>query len=115
LAQTIEEERMHNPIRPNILAVVACCSGLAFGPLCHADDGIGRGAILAHNCTVCHGREGQGSLGIPKIRGLDRKDITESLKGFRSGEETQTIMGRLVQEFNDGDIELLASHFSALR
>lgn len=106
---------MRNRKRGNILAVVASCGGVAFGSLCHAEDGIGRAASLAHSCTVCHGTEGKGSLSIPKIRGLDRKDIAQSLKGFRSGEERQTIMGRLAKEFTDEEIELLASYFSALR
>jgi sulfide dehydrogenase cytochrome subunit len=96
----------------NVLAIVASCGGFAFGSLCHADEGIGRAAMLAHSCTVCHGTEGMGSLSIPKIRGLDRLDIAQSLKGFRSGEERQTIMGRIAKAFTDEDIELLASYFS---
>lgn len=106
---------MRNGKLGNVLAVVASCGGLAFGSLCHADDGIGRAASLAHNCTVCHGPQGKGSLKIPKIRGLDRADIAESMKGFRSGEEDQTIMGLISKAFTDEDIELLASYFSALQ
>lgn len=106
---------MRNRRLGNALAFVACCGGFAFGPLCHADDGIGRAAILAHSCTVCHGTEGNGSLSIPKIRGLDYTDIAQSLKGFRSGEERQTIMGRIAKMFTDEEIELLASYYSALR
>ncbi len=97
----------------NVLAIVASCGGLAFGSLCHADEGVGRAASLAHNCTVCHGADGKGSLSIPKIRGLDRVDIEQSMKDFRSGEEQQTIMGRISQAFTDEDIQLLASYFSA--
>lgn len=96
-----------------VVALVACCVGSVSCLSCNADEGIGREAILSHSCTVCHGAEGYGSLSIPKIRGLDRKDISESLKGFRSGEERQTIMGRIAANFSDEDIALLASHFSA--
>jgi sulfide dehydrogenase cytochrome subunit len=69
---------------------------------------------LAHNCTVCHGAEAQGSKKIPKLRGLDKKDIVQSMKGFRSGEERSTIMGHFAGAYSDAEIELLASYFSEL-
>lgn len=75
-------------------------------------DGITRTQLLAHTCTSCHGPEGLGSKTIPKIRGLERKEIVQSMKGFRSGEERQTIMGRIAQGYSDEDIELLAEFFS---
>jgi len=77
-------------------------------------DGIGQTEVLAHNCTVCHGAEGQGSKKIPKLRGLDKIDIVESMKGFKSGEETNTIMGHFAPAYSDEEIELLAGYFSKL-
>lgn len=98
----------------NVLAMIASCGGFAFGSLCHADD-TSRATALARNCTTCHGPEAQGSLSIPKIRGLDKQDIVESMKGFRSGEERQTIMGRIAKGYSDADIELLAAYFFSMK
>jgi sulfide dehydrogenase cytochrome subunit len=97
----------------NVIAVVVSCGGIAFATLCYADEGLTRAHVLAHSCTVCHGSEGNGSLSIPKIRGLDRADFAQSLKEFRSGEEQQTIMSHISKELTDEEIELLATHFSA--
>ncbi len=77
-------------------------------------EGIGQTEALAHNCTVCHGAEAQGSKKIPKLRGLDKKDIVQSMKGFRSGEERSTIMGHFAGAYSDTEIELLAGYFSKL-
>lgn len=96
---------------PAVFLVVL--GGLAIAGPCQADD-IGRATGLAFNCTVCHGPTGLGSRSIPKIRGLDRKDIVQSLKGFRSGEERQTIMGRIAQGYSNEEYELLADYFSAV-
>jgi sulfide dehydrogenase cytochrome subunit len=109
-----EETDTRNRKLAKSLAIFAACGAAAFGSLCHADDSIGRAGMLAHSCTVCHGTEGNGSLSIPKIRGLDRTDIAQSLKGFRSGEERQTIMGRIAKAFTDEEIELLATYYAAL-
>lgn len=98
-----------------IVTLAVACGGLGLASAGHATDRIGRSEILAHNCTGCHGTEGKGSLSIPKIRGLDRQDIAQSLKGFRSGEERQTIMGRIAKAYTDADIELLAEYFSSFK
>ncbi len=95
-------------------AFLAALSGLAVAGPCQADD-IDRAIALAFNCTACHGPAGMGSRSIPKLRGLDRKDIVQSMKGFRSGEERQTIMGRIAQGYSNEEYELLADYFSAVQ
>jgi sulfide dehydrogenase cytochrome subunit len=94
-------------------AFLSVLGGLAVAGPCLAVD-IGRATVLAFNCTACHGPAGLGSRSIPKIRGLDREDIMQSMKGFRSGEESGTIMGRIVKGYSNEEFELLADYFSAV-
>ena len=107
---------LYASLQAGIIAVL-CIIG--FTASCQAADG-GDSAKAARaattfSCTACHGPGGRGSRSIPKIGGLDSKDIVQSLKGFRSGEEKQTIMGRVAQNYSDEEFELMAQFFSAMR
>ncbi len=70
--------------------------------------------IMADACLTCHGPNGAGAGKIPELKGLEKSDITESLFGFKSGDEKSTIMGRYAKALSDDEINLLAEYFSAL-
>jgi len=70
--------------------------------------------IMADACQTCHGPNGTGSGKIPELKGLEKSDITESLLGFKSGDEKSTIMGRYVKALSDDEINMLAEYFAAL-
>ena len=70
--------------------------------------------IMADACQTCHGPNGVGSGKIPELKGLEKSDITESLLGFRSGDEKSTIMGRYVKALSDDEINMLAEYFAGL-
>ena len=70
--------------------------------------------IMADACLTCHGPNGVGSGKIPELKGLEKSDITESLYGFKSGDEKSTIMGRHAKALSDKEIEMLAEYFAAL-
>jgi len=70
--------------------------------------------MMADACLTCHGPNGSGSGKIPELKGLEKSDITESLFGFKSGDEKSTIMGRYAKALSDDEINLLAEYFSAL-
>jgi len=70
--------------------------------------------IMAHACLTCHGPNGVGSGKIPELNGLEKSDITESLFGFKSGDEKSTIMGRHAKALSDNEIEMLADYFASL-
>jgi sulfide dehydrogenase cytochrome subunit len=91
--------------------LAAVLSGLVISAASQAD-GIDRATALSFSCTTCHGPTGLGSRSVPKIRGLDSKDLEQSMKGFRSGEEQQTIMGRIAQGYSIEELELLAQYFA---
>ncbi|MCF6336859.1 MAG: c-type cytochrome [Gammaproteobacteria bacterium] len=70
--------------------------------------------IMADACLTCHGPNGSGSGKIPELKGLEKSDITESLFGFKSGDEKSTIMGRYAKALSDNEINLLGEYFSTL-
>jgi len=70
--------------------------------------------IMADACLTCHGPNGAGSGKIPELNGLEKSDITESLFGFKSGDEKSTIMGRYAKALSDDEINMLAEYFASL-
>lgn len=70
--------------------------------------------IMADACLTCHGPNGVGSGKIPELKGLEKSDITESLYGFKSGDEKSTIMGRHAKALSDSEIEMLAEYFAEM-
>jgi len=102
---------MRHPVKSLSAVLAAVLGGLVISGASRAD-GIDRATALSFSCTTCHGPTGLGSKSVPKIRGLDSKDLEQSMKGFRSGEEQQTIMGRISQAYSNEELELLAQYFA---
>ena len=69
-------------------------------------------SILANACTSCHGVDGRSQSAIPSIAGLDPTLFAQILTGFRDGQTTSTIMGRIVGAYSDEQFELLANYFA---
>jgi cytochrome c553 len=82
--------------------------------LCPAQ-GVSQIDLLASTCATCHGPDGRGSGKIPKLKGEDKDDLTESLSGFKSGSEKSTIMGRHAKALSDDEIQQLADYFAGLK
>ena len=72
-----------------------------------------RGIALANACAACHGPEGHSTGAIPPLHGMSAKTLRESVRAFRSGERSGTVMPRIVQGLEDSDIEALAAYFTA--
>lgn len=77
--------------------------------------GVDRSELLASMCVTCHGPDGKGSKKVPKLKGLEVRDIVQSMKGFQTGEESSTIMDRHANGYTDAEIRLMAEYFSALK
>lgn len=78
-----------------------------------AQAGDRRGAILANTCFSCHGTDGHSAGAMPSIAGKSADYIIETLKRFRDGTKTATVMNRIAKGFTDEEIEALASYFSS--
>jgi cytochrome c553 len=72
-----------------------------------------RGAALANACAACHGPEGRSTGAIPSLRDLTPNALHDSLRAYRSGERTGTVMNRLTQGLDDADIDAITAHFAA--
>ena len=78
-----------------------------------ASQAVERSELLSSMCVTCHGPDGKGSNKIPKLRGLDVSDIVESMNGFKSGEESSTIMKRHAKGYTAEEIKLMAEYFAS--
>ena len=72
------------------------------------------GARLAATCTGCHGTDGR-TVGeaIPALAGQPKEALLTSLKAFKSGERSATVMTQLAKGYSDSDLERIAAFFAA--
>lgn len=72
-------------------------------------------SILALTCAGCHGRDANGSGGIPGLRAQQQDYLAAQLKAFKSGERQGTVMNRLAKGYTVEEIAGLSAHFSQLK
>ncbi|VAW93155.1 hypothetical protein MNBD_GAMMA22-665 [hydrothermal vent metagenome] len=88
---------------------------LVFTPIIVSGATISQAENLAQQCFICHGAKGEGAGKIPELRDLEKSDIVESMLGFKTGEESSTIMDRFAKAYSKKEIDLLADYFSKLK
>ena len=70
-------------------------------------------AVLAGTCANCHGPKGQSTGGIPTLRGQDAGHLLQRMQAFKANRAADaTIMNRLMQGYDDAQIQALAAWFS---
>jgi cytochrome c553 len=69
--------------------------------------------LLASNCVVCHGPNGESVSHIPAINALNANEISDRMREFRDGKRAATIMDKIAKGYNDAQIDLIAEHFGA--
>ena len=92
--------------------VVALTVGI--GSLSQAVE-ITRGMMLSNSCAACHGPDGNSPGAIPSIHGKSAGFIAQSLREFRDGTRSSTVMGRHAKGYSDEEIDLIAKHFAGLK
>jgi cytochrome c553 len=70
-------------------------------------------ATLAAQCFLCHGTDGKSETNVVTLAGLPRDFIAKSMKDFRGGQKTGTIMPRISKGYSDAEIDALAAFFSS--
>lgn len=75
-------------------------------------EGVDQGHFLASMCFICHGYRGQGSKRVPALDDHTAKEIVEYMQGFKTGEESSTIMGRHAKGYTDEEIRLIAEFYA---
>ena len=69
--------------------------------------------MLADTCAGCHGTDGASTgPATPSIAGLSEIYMVDSMKAFKSGERTSTIMGRIAKGYSEEEFKLMASVFA---
>ncbi|MGD8912266.1 MAG: cytochrome c [Candidatus Thiodiazotropha sp.] len=69
--------------------------------------------LVVQSCLPCHGPRGQsGSPAIPSLAGLPREYLLNVMRAFRHGGRFATVMGRLVQAYDEDDLVSMADYFS---
>jgi cytochrome c553 len=87
---------------------------IGFSSYSNASDlNLQRGAALVNACAACHGPEGRSAGMIPSLHDLTPNALHDSLRAYRSGERTGTVMNRLTQGLDDADIDAITAHFAA--
>lgn len=70
-------------------------------------------AVLAGTCANCHGPQGLSTGGIPTLRGQDGSHLLQRMQAFKANRAADaTIMNRLMQGYDDAQIQALAAWFS---
>lgn len=72
-------------------------------------------AVLAANCTTCHGVDGRGSGDIPALRGRPAAHLIKRMMAFKNHQVTganATVMPLMMQGYSATQIEALAQWFA---
>lgn len=92
------------------IAGMALAIGLSFSATAQA--GKISGAMLGNTCAGCHGVNGA-STGdtMPTIGGLSSAYIEKTMKAYRDGSRSSTIMGRIAKGYDDAQIAAMSEFF----
>jgi len=90
------------------LLTAACAGAMA------ADASVHAGQRLAASCANCHGSNGVSAGGpVPGLAGQPKELIQASMRAFKDGSRSSTIMQQLAKGYTDEQIEVIAAYFAA--
>jgi sulfide dehydrogenase cytochrome subunit len=71
---------------------------------------------LAASCAQCHGTDGRAVQGaaVPGLAGMPAAQLTDAMKGYKSGARAGTLMPQIAKGYSDEQITQLASYFAAV-
>lgn len=89
-----------------------CLSSLSFA----LDYDPVRGEMLSLSCANCHGTDGKSETSIPRIGGLDKDYMYQTLLDYKVGKRLDThMMKKHTKGFTDEELEQLAYYFSKVQ
>lgn len=71
-------------------------------------------ANMARNCFACHGPRGRSPGTIPSLHQQSADKIANLMKGFKSGDEPSTVMGRHAKGYSEAEIDAIAQYIAGL-
>ena len=73
------------------------------------------GAMLGNTCAGCHGTLGAAqNVKIPPLAGLDEAQFVATMRAYRDGSQSGTIMNRVARAYSDAEIDAMAAYFATL-
>ena len=84
-------------------------AAIAAGPASAADN---KAEMLANTCAGCHGTDGSSHGPVtPTIASLSKDYFVSSMKDFKAGKRTSTVMDRIAKGYSDEEVEAMANYF----
>jgi sulfide dehydrogenase cytochrome subunit len=100
----------------NVLARALALAALAGTLPASAQDRIAARPEFARNqaaaCASCHAARDTGAGGLPVLVGKPRAYLAQTLKDFRDGRRSGTLMPQLARGYDDTQIEAIAAWYS---
>ena len=71
--------------------------------------------VYRTRCTGCHGSDGRAvpGAGFEALAGVDKAQLMQKLRDFRSGARPATIMHQISRGYTEAQLELIAAYFAA--
>ncbi|MEP7063518.1 MAG: c-type cytochrome [Betaproteobacteria bacterium] len=89
-----------------LVAVANAQSRMPTGSTSHARN-------LAATCAACHLRGGAGDTAIAPLEGRSADETAATLRAFKSGARSGTVMPQLARGYSDADIDAMAAWYAA--
>jgi cytochrome c553 len=88
--------------------------GIAIG-FAHAAPARAELPQAASVCMSCHGANGEGGAGVPRLAGQDTGYVANALAMFKAGTRASPVMQPIAARLDAEEIERLATYFSQLQ
>jgi cytochrome c553 len=73
------------------------------------------GHAKASTCAMCHGPDGAGTPGVPKLAGMDPAAFTQALHDYVSGKRVNAMMKVRASELSAADMTNLAAYYASIK
>jgi cytochrome c553 len=92
---------------------LALCLAATTGIASARDPNLARN--LAASCANCHGTNGNPVVGsgMAPLAGVDKGQLLQTIKDFKSGAKPATIMQQIAKGYSDEQMDLIAAYFAA--
>jgi len=96
------------------LSLIAATQVVFFDPAI-AEGNAKAGRVVAQQCQVCHGLDGQAVIvEAPNLSGQKEMYLVIQLSAFRSGERKNEMMGVVAPTLSDQQIEDVAAYYASI-
>ena len=111
--ERIEKEMLRKWVHAVAALAVAALLVAAANRAAAQDTAAGRQKAL--QCQGCHGLDGRAKIpGAPHIGGQVKEYLAKSMRDYKSGARKDEVMGVVVRQLSDQDIEDLAAYYAGL-